>query len=195
MQQGVCKLCGNKGRLQNSHTIPKFLCKPLYDKTGTGLHYRTQGEMEIFIQDGPKEPLLCRECEQHIGKIENQFKDEWYCRLPTDLDREGWVLKGFDYTTFKLFHLSILWRCSISNLELHKDVRLGPHEANIAELILNLNAGKENEYVIMGRLLILDKTIVHGIVIGPVRQKLRGLNIYRMAYGGGRVGSLCFESS
>ena len=184
MKLDVCKLCGAKTKLQKSHTVSKFLLQPTYDSKGTSLHYRTQGKLEIFYQDGPKEHLLCRQCEQHLGKIESQFKNEWYCRLPTQLDKDAWILRGFDYTIFKLFHLSILWRCSVSKLELHRDVQLGFHEKRIAQLLLEMDAGEDREYLIAGQLLTSEDGIAHGFIVPPVLRKLEGLDVYMMAYGG-----------
>ena len=56
---------------------------------------------------------------------------------------------GFDYSIFKLFVLSILWRLSKSNIALAKRVNLGPHENRILTLLKNNDPGPDNNYPIL----------------------------------------------
>lgn len=187
-----CKLCGQKSKLSKSHLIPEFLHKSIYDNKHRGILYsreRNKKGKPRYIQKGFRERLLCEACEQHLSQIERQFKTEWYDqnKLPSDFSRDSWKIAGFDYASFKLLHLSILWRCSVSKASKGTGVYLGTqHERRIAQLILNKDPGGDYEYTIVGTLLIMDNSIVDGFVYPPDRRRWREfhLNVYCMVYGG-----------
>ena len=182
----ICRLCGCVSKLQNSHILPEFLYKYCYDPKHRAIKFNTQEISRIIVQKGIREPLLCVKCEQHLSKIEGRFRTDWYARgrLPVQFTKEYWRLEGFDYTTFKLFHLSVLWRCSVSKDKAFATVSLGPHERRIAQLILSENAGEEHEYSIIGQLLVHNDAIVHSLVSPAFRLRLDGLHVYLLAYGG-----------
>ena len=104
-----------------------------------------------YIQKGLREKLLCRNCESVLCQYERHFaeviqNDQKY-RLPTlrggfELPRLG----GLDYTRFKLFCLSILWRLSVSKMSGLPKISLGPHEKKISEMLLTGNAGGIFDY-------------------------------------------------
>lgn len=185
-QDEICKLCGCVSRLQNSHILPEFLYRYCYDPKHRAIKFNTQEISRIIVQKGIREPLLCVKCELHLSKIEGRFKTDWYDRgrLPEQFEKEYWRLDGFDYTSFKLFHLSVLWRCSVSKDRAFAAVSLGPHEGRIAQMILNEDAGEEHDYSIICQLLVHDGAIVHSLVSPPFRLRLDGLNVYLLAYGG-----------
>ena len=138
-----------------------------------------------FVQKGIREYLLCESCEQHLSRIEKNFKTSWYDegRLPQNMNNEFLELKHFDYNQFKLFHLSILWRCSVSTIV--DTVKLGPHEKKIADLILQEDAGPEDDYRFWGRILVDDNNqIMHDLVSRPNKSKLDGHHVYYVCYGG-----------
>ena len=56
------------------------------------------------------------------------------------------VIDGIDYTRFKLFQLSILWRASVSTLEFFKMVSLGPREDTLRTMILSDDPGSPDTF-------------------------------------------------
>ena len=137
-----------------------------------------------FVQKGIREYLLCESCEQHLSRIEKNFKTSWYDegRLPQNMNDEFLELKDFDYNQFKLFHLSILWRCSVSTIV--DTVKLGPHEKKIADLILQEDTGPEDDYRFWGRILVDDNNqIAHDLVSRPNESKLDGTMFITSATG------------
>jgi hypothetical protein len=54
------------------------------------------------------------------------------------------VIRGLDYSTFKLFHLSVLWRASVSSGPDFASVRLGVHEERISGNAPLLRPGASN---------------------------------------------------
>ena len=63
-------------------------------------------------------------------------------------------------------------------------VSLGPHAEKIAQLLLNGIPGREDEYPIVGQLLIHDNAILHGLISPPYRYKYKGIHLYLITYGG-----------
>ena len=187
VQKQICKLCGVKSYLRNSHIYPEFLYKHCYDQIHRAIRFDIDKKSRFYIQQGIREPLLCETCEQHLSRIENRFKIDWYDsgRIPTKLTKDFLSLQGFDYVQFKLFHLSLLWRWSVATRDEFSTVNLGPHEDRLAELIRNEDAGEEWEYRFWGQILVHDdESLAHDIVSRPYRAKLEDRHVYYACFGG-----------
>ena len=136
----ICALCKANGDLQNSHIIPEFFFKLIYDPKPRRFHVvsATPSERDRFEQKGLRERLLCRACEQKFGQWENYAKtalvDSKGVRIVQRNDNV--LFQNIDYKTFKLFQLSLLWRMSVSTLDFFKEVALGPHEERIRQALL-----------------------------------------------------------
>lgn len=94
-----------------------------------------------------KQLLLCAACEQKLGRWES-VTAEFLDRAPppafcSDPFRQH---SDFDYSGFKLFLLSYLWRASVSSLPLFRDFDLGQHEEPIRQRLLASDAGEETDY-------------------------------------------------
>jgi hypothetical protein len=94
--------------------------------------------------------ILCEDCDNKIiGGFESYADQVLYggnipiytknFKTPDGLEFSQ--VDGIDYSKFKLFLLSILWRASISNRPFFRQVSLGPHEEEIRRMILNADAG------------------------------------------------------
>jgi len=86
------------------------------------------------LQKGIRERLLCVDCEQWLNdKYEKPFLKQWFVDLPlpTRIAQDAAHTAVYDYLTFKLFHLSILFRASVSSLPTFREVHLGVHEEHI----------------------------------------------------------------
>lgn len=72
----VCKLCGVKCNLQDSHIIPKFLYKYMINITDDNLT-QFMGGLNLWQKSNRqlKETLLCSDCEQRLGNNETAFSD------------------------------------------------------------------------------------------------------------------------
>lgn len=98
-----CKLCHKEKELQESHIIPKFVYKWM-KQTGTG-RLRQGLNINKPIQDGIKEFLLCRDCEQKFSKREDWFKKNVFSRF---IDKG--VTTFYPSDNLKYFAVSLLWR-------------------------------------------------------------------------------------
>ena len=135
------------------------------------------GEEKIgTAQDGWKQFLLCHECEQFLNReYEKPFETYWYDTpaIASDLS-EGDIIRlsNIDYTRFKLFFLSVLWRMSISTLEELKNISLGPYAERFRKMILEKNAGPDTAFAFTG-LVVLgpDGNIFDEIAMTPSRER------------------------
>ena len=70
---GICRLCERDSKLRESHIIPRSLIRLVRDKKLGNRFYELHNKRCQTIQDGPKEFLLCDNCEQRIGSFEKYF--------------------------------------------------------------------------------------------------------------------------
>ena len=122
----LCRLCGSDQELRNSHIVPEFLYADLYNSKNymMGIHGRGPRGWQA-VQKGIREPLFCESCEQHFNEFcEKPFRARWVEASPlpdpwnaTDVH---WIT--VDYNSFKLFHLSVLFRAGVSSLPDRKSV-------------------------------------------------------------------------
>ncbi|WP_423709583.1 hypothetical protein [Undibacterium sp. WLX3042] len=140
------------------------------------------------VQDGAKELLLCEDCEQHINEhYEKPFKAFWLDNspLPDPWQDEDprWITT--DYKSFKLFHLSVLFRASISSLPMYSAVDLGPHTDRLRIMLLNEDPGREYEYPIGGYGVIHhENRQLIKMITKPQSFRLGGKPCYAIMYGG-----------
>ncbi len=103
---------------------------------------------------GHEGQILCQSCDNEVlGRLERYASQVLYDSEPhkiqsrvKDKGMEYTLYEEIDYTKFKLFLLSLLWRASISNLPIFKDVNLGPHEDKIRQMILDSNPDDLMQY-------------------------------------------------
>jgi len=105
---GICRLCGNERELQQSHVIPRFVIKWL-KKSGATPFLRGAEEPNTRIQD-KKEQLLCSECEQRLGDLEQRFASRIFYPVIRQQKTE------FEYDTWlQQFVISLSWRVLVSS--------------------------------------------------------------------------------
>ncbi|HOI56618.1 MAG TPA: hypothetical protein PLP01_15320 [Phycisphaerae bacterium] len=187
---GECKLCGQQARLCRSHIVPEFCYKPFYDAHHRVrvLNLRLDGLPQVaLIQKGVRENLLCALCEGILAKYESKFKTFWYDgpASPRQLEPEcnGLVIDGADYASFKLFHLSVLWRAGVA--EWCGSVSLGPYSQKISKMLLKGDPGIPGAFPIIGTALIdSGGRVLHGLITKPIRSRVGKSTVYFMCYAG-----------
>ncbi len=143
---GECSLCLQEKELKNSHILPEFMYQNLYD-SDPKRYFIFKANKDGFLKSKPKikqkgvrEHLLCDECELKLSRYENyatetiygkNFRNKAYqvkaIEYP-DMQHFIHVFAGFEYSKFKIFLLSILWRIIIS-----KTFNTPPIEDSIVE--------------------------------------------------------------
>lgn len=144
---GKCRLCLKEKGLCDSHIIPEFLYKTLYNNKHKFIGI-TENGINTKIQKGFKEYLLCSECEAIFSKYETYVASKIYMPIVENIyDGDHTIIPDVDYTKLKLFLLSLLWRISISGIEQFRNVDLGSrHNENIRTMLCNKDPGDADDY-------------------------------------------------
>ena len=184
-----CALCKKDRELANSHVIPEFLFKLLYDEKHRAHSLTTSVRSSApFIQKGLREKLLCRECENRLSCYEKYAAEEVFHKglkeIPSECIDNIWIVKGIDYKLFRLFHLSILWRASVSNADMFSQVNLGPHEEPFRCILMYETPGKPLAYPFMAIALCSDVHLVRDYIESPDHLRIEGHHLYRFSFGG-----------
>ncbi len=204
--RGICKLCHKEDLLCESHIIPEYFFTGMYDEKHTALALSALPYSEGRIRKGFYDRLLCASCEHFLNsEFETYAIGVWQSQFPGEDHGSGYVMRGLDYTRFKLFHLSVLWRASVSNRNTFRNVRLGPHEEVIRKMILDKNPGRDDQYTFYGNYQTFEgDSITYVTEPGPAR--MEGHKVYVFDFGSciwryivsshpiGEIGPFCFNS-
>ncbi len=149
--------------------------------------YEMHNGASSLIQDGPKEYLLCADCEQKLSRHEKYFKEAVH------LSRHGIqivqndsiaVISNLDYSKVKLFLLSVIWRMSVSSLPQFERISLGEHEDIIRRIIIDESPEETDNYSIGAMIPLMNGKIEEGWLCTPFVMKHGGGPIYAMIIGG-----------
>ncbi|MDC7683365.1 hypothetical protein PQU92_08760 [Asticcacaulis sp. BYS171W] len=146
---GSCALCQQSKELRDSHIISLMFFK---DVCAEPYGLEISVDVDKFNKRNRKgyhEHLLCGDCESRVNIYENEASrivrnaaGVTFTKVSDDIGQ----VNGLDYTRFKLFQLSILWRMSVSKLPIFADVKLGNNEETLRLMILNGDAGEVADY-------------------------------------------------
>jgi hypothetical protein len=185
---GVCRLCFAEGELKHSHILPEFLYKPLYDGKHRMLALKAEKASKKpvdLLQKGLREFLLCLECENRLSRLETYASSQLSALPDTSRMPGGEVVRhsGVDYSRFKLFQVSLLWRVGVSKHPTFQEVDLGPHEPRLRQMILDQDPGEAWRY---GCVLIRPSgtPATEGLLKPPTRIRCDGHQAYSMVLAG-----------
>jgi hypothetical protein len=183
----TCALCRRDKPLQQSHIIPEFLYSALYDS----LHRfevlsSDPSKRRLSIQKGLRELLLCAECEVQLSRHERYASLVFSGGVQPASTRTGNVVRltGLDYSHFKLFGLSILWRAAVSRHPMFKQVKLGQYEEPLRLLIHHDNPGPPGHYGFFLTALVHAADLLPDLIVAPTRARLHNCICYRFVFGG-----------
>lgn len=110
VSKSFCALCLVDRPLKESHIVPAFVVRHLTETSATG--FLTQPGSQKRIQDGPKEALLCEDCEQRFGRWERTFSIEAFPKIQSEefdcFEYDQWLLK---------LAVSLAWRALVTDSE------------------------------------------------------------------------------
>ncbi|MCG8590318.1 MAG: hypothetical protein MJE66_13590 [Proteobacteria bacterium] len=185
-----CRLCQKDCTLRNSHIIPEFLYRPLYDEKHRALLVEPDSLDRPFVQKGLREKLLCDACEGHLGRWESYFAGRWFDPniLPDEvpLPNQVMTVSGLDYAKMKLFLLSVLWRASVSRRSEFRNASLGPHEVKIREMLLADHPGPADAYRVLAAVVVQreSRRVVYEMILPPVQKRVQDRVSYELVFGG-----------
>ena len=184
MVKGVCKYCGQEKELINSHIIPKSLCQ--IDKIGpmVGIDSVSRKfDHNPKHQNGQKEPLLCKDCDNLIGKLDNYASKVFKQIIPKHkLDIvDGYLMckllpNEVDYWTLKKFLISLIWRSSIDSSSLN----LGKYEDIALKMLKGELPDNTNFFVPM--IYTMDTRTSLDLAMGIFGNKSLGKRIYLIQF-------------
>ncbi len=185
-----CKLTGKTGKGIKAHIVPRsfYEISPQEDgfhkllsnsegtfpkKTPVGIYDDTivtiEGEECFRDWDDYASRILISEAQNLEEKIVNN-------------KLVAWTLPNYDYSSLKLFALSVLWRSHASAHSAFSKVNLGPHEAAIRTMLLNNDPGDDEKYSVN-----IVRWLSHDfgpVFMDPFREKYGyGINYYRIYCG------------
>jgi hypothetical protein len=178
----VGALCKVNGDLQNSHIIPEFFYRLIYDAQPRRFHVVSAilSERESFQQKGLRERLLCRACEQKFGRWEHYAKAAFVDTRGVTITRhkDRITFHNLDYQQFKLFQLSLLWRMGVSTLPFFNDVALGPHEEKLRLALLREDPLQPDQYPCWLVAVEMRGKLLRDWILEPSLIRLDGHHIY-----------------
>jgi hypothetical protein len=182
-----CTLCQSDSKLVESHIIPEFLYKTLYDSKHRFHQISVDpAERNQYKQKGLRERLLCERCEQQLS-VHEQYMSKLLNGgvIAKVTHKPGYVhLSEINYSSLKLFQLSILWRAGVSSLQPFSQVNLGSHEARLRTMILNQDPGGAADYGCIMATLMNGNSLMTDLIVPPTWARLSGHMAYRFVFGG-----------
>ncbi len=182
-----CALCHQESELRRSHIIPEFLYETLYDEKHRLQVLSVLPERENWReQKGLRERLLCDSCEQRLSVWERYASLALRGGVALTYRTEGRrvFVEGLDYSQFKLFQLSILWRAGVSTLPFFEKVQLGKHAEILRRQLLAGDPGSPQRYPCFMFGLKAANEAFTGVIMQPGRVRLHGRVAYRFVFGG-----------
>lgn len=201
---GICKLClEEKELLKKSHILPEFLYR--YSGVYDDKHRMHSFNSEDILQNRKirKEQsgvydcnILCANCDNVIiGSYERYASMVIYgkdipiescpdCNTYGDTNSIFSICTNIDYTKYKLFLLSILFRTSISNDDFFDEVKLNSeNEETIRKMVYEGNSGNYNDFPFLVS-TFANSEITSDIFINPVRADGDGIITYTFVFAG-----------
>ncbi|HEU0080827.1 MAG TPA: hypothetical protein VFQ72_02290 [Candidatus Paceibacterota bacterium] len=159
MKEGTCKLCLEYKKLcKESHIIPKSLYRLLAGENNQ-LIYINEEKSKPKYNSEYEGGILCENCDNKvIGLLDDYAAKFIYGEFPNKgtsgtewIEGRETVIRendpSYDYSRFKLFLLSVLWRASISSRPFFQKLKLpSAIEEDLRQRILTGSPGQPDEY-------------------------------------------------
>jgi len=182
---GICKLCLSDEARKNSHIIPEFIYKPLYNveihkfcelNLAQGKPWFTEH------QKGLREHMLCGSCEQRFSNIEDPASRAFRKLTPKAwIPHQEIVVPNSSGHIVWAFMLSVLWRASVSSLPFFHNVRLGPHEERLRRLFMSEDYSESSLSRFPCLLLVRKPSGTNGehTLEAPTLKRMNGFPVYK----------------
>jgi len=184
-----CALCLQEKILCDSHIYPEFFYKKVYEENHIFYGFRNDPEVRPKLhRKGVYEPLLCKDCEEHINKYEDYAAKVLFGGVQKTIEQfpEKIVAGELLYDKFKLFELSLLWRSGVSKLPEFANIKLARHEEILRKMIYDDNPGEQYDYGCFISFIPNVQELMNRMVypLEPLNRKIWGFQIYRGIFGG-----------
>jgi len=118
VKYGTCALCDTENTiLRESHSIPKFAYDWIKNTSKTP-YFRDINDVNKRHQDGPKEYLLCPDCEEDLSVLEKKLSNEVFKKIANYREQKKDIVISEE---IRLAVLSIFWRALLTTQEIPND--------------------------------------------------------------------------
>lgn len=186
----VCALCQKEvSKLCRSHIIPEPFYADVYDEKGRFPVFSNKAVGPVMKpqQIGLREHLLCLNCEGMFSKWETYALGQLFHRTGHEgVDHPDHMEFKVDYSRFKLFQMSILWRMGVTRHEVFSEIALGErHLERLRAMLLDQDPGTAHEYMCQLVFVAVTNEKLKQIILPPKRAKrIRNHINYYMIAGG-----------
>jgi len=182
----ICNLCKqDKKLLKKSHIIPDFTYNGVFNEKHRVILTKYSDLNSIkYVPSYYEKNILCSNCDNVIiGRLEtygsrilyygkNDRNEDILSEQNQTIDDLNILkLKNIDYSKFKLFLLSLLWRASISKHYFFKEIDLGNHEEIIRNAIINNDPLGEEDYQMCIMVYEINNILPGNFIITPRKFK------------------------
>jgi hypothetical protein len=191
----ICKLCQKEENLIKAHIIPDFMYKDIYDEKHLfhKLHLSDRSKDSKIPTGEYDSQILCANCDNSIiGKLESYaaeiFETGGSARSAVlhykDIGADVLHTKDIEYTKFKLFLLSILWRSSITTREFFRNINLGPYENVIRDMLYHQDPKDHADFPVVLMAIRHDVPWTSQLILEPDGIKIDNITWYRFFING-----------
>jgi hypothetical protein len=192
----LCRLCLTEQPLVKAHVIPRQFYHSI---RGSGIGFGA-GELvpRIYVAGSSRKPkqcqsgifdsnILCPDCDQKkIGPWDKYAQELFLRKFPKQLATSIrspalYCIDNFDYSSLKLFFLSVLWRSAITENEFFGRVDIQGSEETIRRMLLDRNPGASEEFPVMA---VRYEGPFREVMPCPTRADLEGARIHHFRVPG-----------
>jgi hypothetical protein len=165
--------------------LPEFLYEELYDlKHRTFEVHGEDPDKPRYLQKGVREYLLCDDCEQIFSRLETYsapiLREIPLLQLASD--RVSFQDIKVDYSRFKLFQMSLLWRVSVSKQDFFSKVNIGNLEEKLRQFLIQDRPGNPHNFGCV-MFMIPNTTHLYRMIWSPSYDFIDGRQCVRMITG------------
>jgi hypothetical protein len=165
--------------------LPEFFYEPTYDDSHTFISVSSHPQQKPKpFQKGLREHLLCIECEGQLSRYETYAVS--ILRKADHYRKHGnrvIEIPNFNYTYFKLFGLSLIWRSHVSTRHMFGAVKLGGHAEKIRNMLVIEDLKEPVDYCFF-LIKIGGDERANTVILAPVQTRFQDHIAYSfLAYG------------
>lgn len=181
---GECRFCLSEQQLIKAHGIPRWVFRTIDNVGDSNLVVASKGKRLKKSRIGPYDfRILCANCDGYFGRLDGYAKAALSDNnISTYKGMSGvLVLKGRNPGMLKQFFASVLWRCSIADVEEFSKVQLGPFEVDLRDRLRNNPKSIEDASVYPMMLAKYERdqnSFIDLTVRMPERIRIKNINHY-----------------
>ena len=184
-----CKLCLQDRVLVKGHVLSDFLYDEVYDRDTHKFHqlHTDPTKRNLTRPTGFYETMMCHDCDNRIiGTYETYASQVFKGGVEIVIEQlaDRIVLSQLNYQKFKLFLVSLIWRCAVTVRDEFKETELpAMHLERMRLMIWNGHPGEAHDY---GCVVMMPELYdeLKQCILPPDPVRISGHHCYRLLAGG-----------